>query len=167
MSTLRPADEVRPAKLGAKAAGEADPDMVAIAETIIECRSSAFEPVSFRDRYQDALRELVEAKTKETGDNVSSDRRAAQGHQSDGSLEAQRCAGRRARSEAPTSRPTQVAHLVREAALTRGVRRSRGSCPAPGHRPPAAVRQLHAGACRGRTPGSSPCSSCWPALARC
>jgi hypothetical protein len=40
----------------------------------------------------------------------------------------------------------QVAHLVREAALTRGVRRpfrrSRGSCPAPRHRPPAALRVL-------------------------
>ena len=43
---------------------EADPDMVAIAETIIERRSGAFDPETFRDRYQDALRELVEAKTK-------------------------------------------------------------------------------------------------------
>jgi hypothetical protein len=38
--------------------------LVAIAETIIERRSGAFEPASFRDRYQDALRELVEAKTE-------------------------------------------------------------------------------------------------------
>jgi hypothetical protein len=37
--------------------------MVAIAETIIERRSGAVEPASFRDRRQDALRELVEAKT--------------------------------------------------------------------------------------------------------
>jgi DNA end-binding protein Ku len=64
MSTLRSADEVRPAEFGAKAKGEADPEMVAIAETIIERRSGAFEPTNFRDRYQDALRELVEAKTK-------------------------------------------------------------------------------------------------------
>src|SRR5437867_5854747 len=46
----------------------------------------------------------------------------------------------------------QVAHLAREAALTRGVRRafrrSRGSCPAPRHRPPAAARQLNAGVSR-------------------
>jgi DNA end-binding protein Ku len=62
MSTLRAAYEVRPSEFGAKAAGEADPEMAAIAETIIERRS--FEPASFRDRYQDALRELVEAKTK-------------------------------------------------------------------------------------------------------
>jgi DNA end-binding protein Ku len=38
--------------------------MVAIAETIIERRSGAFQTASFRDRYQDALHELVEAKTK-------------------------------------------------------------------------------------------------------
>ena len=31
---------------------------------VIERRSGAFEPASFRDRYQDALRELVEAKTR-------------------------------------------------------------------------------------------------------
>ena len=54
----RSADEVRPAEFGAKARGEADPDMVTIAETIIKRRSGAFEPVSFRDRYQNALRKL-------------------------------------------------------------------------------------------------------------
>ena len=64
MSTVRSADEVRPAELGAKPKGEADPDMVAIAETIIQRRSGAFDPETFRDRYQDALRELVDAKTK-------------------------------------------------------------------------------------------------------
>jgi DNA end-binding protein Ku len=64
MSTLRAGDEVRPAEFGGKLKGEADPDMVAIAETIIERRAGVFEPANFRDRYQDALRELVEAKTK-------------------------------------------------------------------------------------------------------
>src|SRR5271169_3027689 len=64
MSTLRTADEVRPAEFGAEATVQADADMVAIPEAIIERRSGAFEPASFRDRYQDALRELVEAKTK-------------------------------------------------------------------------------------------------------
>jgi non-homologous end joining protein Ku len=38
--------------------------MVAIAEAIIERRSGALEAASFWDRIQDALRELVEAKTK-------------------------------------------------------------------------------------------------------
>jgi DNA end-binding protein Ku len=64
MSTLRAGDEVRPAEFGGKSKGEADPDMVAIAETIIERRAGAFEPSEFRDRYQDALHELVDAKTK-------------------------------------------------------------------------------------------------------
>jgi len=63
MSTLRSADEVHPAKFGAKAKGEIDVDMVAIADGIIECRLGAFNPTSFQDRYQDAPRELVEAKT--------------------------------------------------------------------------------------------------------
>jgi DNA end-binding protein Ku len=64
MSTVRSADEVRPPEFGAKPKGEADADMVAIAETIIERRAAKFDPETFRDRYQDALRELVEAKTK-------------------------------------------------------------------------------------------------------
>ena len=38
--------------------------MVEIVGAIIERRSGAFDPASFRDLYQDALRELVEAKTK-------------------------------------------------------------------------------------------------------
>jgi non-homologous end joining protein Ku len=38
--------------------------MVVIAEAIIERRSSAFEPASSRDCYKEALRELVDAKTK-------------------------------------------------------------------------------------------------------
>lgn len=64
MSTVRSADEVRPAEFGPQAKGDIDTDMVAIAETIIERRSGAFDPASFRDRYQDALRELVAEKTK-------------------------------------------------------------------------------------------------------
>ena len=62
MSTVRSADEVRPPEFGAKPKGEADTDMVAIAETIIERRSGAYDPATFSDRYQHALRELVEAK---------------------------------------------------------------------------------------------------------
>jgi DNA end-binding protein Ku len=64
MSTIRSADEVRPAEFGTPAKGEIDADMVGIAETIIERRSGSFDPASFRDRYQDALRELVAEKTK-------------------------------------------------------------------------------------------------------
>jgi DNA end-binding protein Ku len=64
MSTIRSADEVRPAEFGPPAKGGLDADMVAIAENIIERRSGAFDPASFRDEYQDALRELVAEKTK-------------------------------------------------------------------------------------------------------
>ena len=64
MSTLHSADEVRPAEFGSKRKGEIDPDMVAIAETIIDRKAAAFDPANFRDRYQDALHSLVEEKTK-------------------------------------------------------------------------------------------------------
>jgi len=64
MSTVRSADEVRPAEFGPPPKGEIDADMVAIAENIIERRSGAFDPASFRDQYQDALHELVAEKTE-------------------------------------------------------------------------------------------------------
>ena len=61
--TLRAADEVRTAEIGT-AASAVEPEMVAIAETIIHRRAGRFDPAIFRDRYQDALRELIEAKLK-------------------------------------------------------------------------------------------------------
>lgn len=63
MRTLRSASEVREPEFGA-AGADADPDMVAVAKTIIERRTADFEPADFHDRYQDALRELVEGKAK-------------------------------------------------------------------------------------------------------
>jgi DNA end-binding protein Ku len=64
MSTLRSADEVRPAEFGAKGKGEIDTNMVAIAETIIERRSGVFDAARLDGGCQDARRELVEPKTK-------------------------------------------------------------------------------------------------------
>jgi DNA end-binding protein Ku len=64
MSTVRSADEVRPAEFGPPPKSEIDADMVAIAESIIDRRSGEFDPSTFRDRYQDALHELVAEKTK-------------------------------------------------------------------------------------------------------
>ncbi|MGH7047107.1 MAG: Ku protein [Stellaceae bacterium] len=64
MSTLRAGDEVRAAEFAASSKGEVDPELVALAETIIERKSGAFEPANFRDRYQDALHALVESKIK-------------------------------------------------------------------------------------------------------
>jgi DNA end-binding protein Ku len=63
MRTLRSADEVRQPEFG-KFEGHADPDMVAVAKTIIERRAGEFDPEAVRDRYQDALRELVESKAE-------------------------------------------------------------------------------------------------------
>ena len=48
----------------ATADAAADADMVAVAATIIKRRSGHFDPTAFRDRYQEALRELIEAKMK-------------------------------------------------------------------------------------------------------
>jgi DNA end-binding protein Ku len=61
--TLRAADEVRAAEFE-RLTGDADPEAIAIAELIIKRRSGAFDPSTFRDRYQEALRELVDAKLK-------------------------------------------------------------------------------------------------------
>lgn len=61
--TLRAADEVRAPQF-ADAEGDLDPEMVAIAGAIIRQRTGKFDPSTFRDRYQDALRQLIEAKMK-------------------------------------------------------------------------------------------------------
>jgi DNA end-binding protein Ku len=61
--TLRASEEVRAAAF-AKSDTEIDADMVAIAETIIKRRGGHFDPATFRDRYQEVLRELIEAKMK-------------------------------------------------------------------------------------------------------
>jgi DNA end-binding protein Ku len=64
MTTLRSADEVRTAEFAIRDTGAIDPDMLSIAEAIIERAKGKFDPADFRDSYQDALRELVEAKLK-------------------------------------------------------------------------------------------------------
>ena len=61
--TLRAAEEVRRADF-AEYAGEIDAEAVAIATMIIKRKAGTFEPSTFRDRYQEALRELIEAKIK-------------------------------------------------------------------------------------------------------
>ncbi len=61
--TLGAANEVRTSQFGS-AEGELDADMVAIAGTIITQRTGTFDPSTYRDRYQEALRALIEAKMK-------------------------------------------------------------------------------------------------------
>ena len=59
--TLRAADEVRAARFD-DVGREIDAEMVEIAATIINRRAGRFDPATFRDRYQDALKALIEAK---------------------------------------------------------------------------------------------------------
>jgi DNA end-binding protein Ku len=59
--TLRSADEVRVPQFPA-AEGDLDPEMVAIAGAIIRQRIGKFDASTYQDRYQEALRELIEAK---------------------------------------------------------------------------------------------------------
>lgn len=65
MTTLRAANEVkRPELTAADSVGDISEEAVSLAETIIDKRAGKFDPVSFVDRYQDALRDLIEAKSK-------------------------------------------------------------------------------------------------------
>jgi hypothetical protein len=61
--TLRAVDEVRSPQFG-RADGAIGAAMLAIARTIIERRTGKFDPSMIRDRYQEALRESIEAKMK-------------------------------------------------------------------------------------------------------
>jgi DNA end-binding protein Ku len=61
--TLRAADEVRASQFR-DAEGDLDAEMVAIAGAIIKQRTGTFDPSTYRDRYQEALRELIAAKMK-------------------------------------------------------------------------------------------------------
>ncbi len=66
VTTLRTADEVRADEAYfADIRDEApEPELVELAEQLIEKKSAPFDPASFHDRYQDALLELVKAKIK-------------------------------------------------------------------------------------------------------
>jgi len=61
--TLRAAEEVRAAEFDGFT-GELDAEAIAIAGMIIKRKPGSFDPATFRDRYQEALRELIEAKIK-------------------------------------------------------------------------------------------------------
>jgi DNA end-binding protein Ku len=61
--TLRAAAEVRAPQFGS-AVGDLDAEMVAIAGAIISQRTGNFDPSTYRDNYQEALQQLIEAKMK-------------------------------------------------------------------------------------------------------
>lgn len=64
--TLRAHDEVRDAGdfFDGIPAVKADKDMIEIAHKIIGQKEAGFDPSEFNDRYDDALREMIKAKTK-------------------------------------------------------------------------------------------------------
>jgi DNA end-binding protein Ku len=61
--TLHAANEVRASQFGS-AESDLDGEMVAVAGAIIKQRTGTFNPSTYQDRYQEALRELIEAKMK-------------------------------------------------------------------------------------------------------
>lgn len=63
LTTLRAANEVRPPET-LEDDEEVNDEAVSLASMIIDKRSGRFTPKAFHDRYQDALRSLVEAKAK-------------------------------------------------------------------------------------------------------
>jgi non-homologous end joining protein Ku len=63
--------------------------MVAIARVIIRQRTGTFDPSAHRDRYQEALRGLIEAKLKGVTRSDARSHHAAHGNRSDGGAETQ------------------------------------------------------------------------------
>ena len=95
-----------------------DPHMLQIAEKIIEQQEAEFDPSEFKDRYEDALRDLIERKRK--GEKLVTQRGARgrrQGRRPDGCLE-QEPQGRR--------RP-----VAREGRPLPGSARPQASCDVP------------------------------------
>jgi hypothetical protein len=62
MSKLRAPDEVRQPEFDFN--GTVDKQMIDLAETIMHCLAGEWNPSQFQDRYQEALRGLIEAKQK-------------------------------------------------------------------------------------------------------
>jgi DNA end-binding protein Ku len=63
MSTLRTVEEVREAEFS-EPAHKLDPEMIEVATSIIKRMDGRFDPKGFHDQYQDALRDLIQAKSK-------------------------------------------------------------------------------------------------------
>jgi DNA end-binding protein Ku len=65
LTTLRSHDEIRSAdKVFDRNLPTPDSRMLAIAERIIEQQEAKFDPTEFKDRYEDALRDLIARKKK-------------------------------------------------------------------------------------------------------
>ncbi len=65
LTTLRTEEEVRTIQeIGHPDLPKADPKMLLIAEKLVEQQSGEFDPADFKDRYEDALRAMIEKKKK-------------------------------------------------------------------------------------------------------
>ena len=75
LETLRYADEVVKAQGYFRDIPDAkpDPEMLELAETLIEKKTARFDPARFHDRYVDALKELIERKRKSKGAKIEAE----------------------------------------------------------------------------------------------
>ena len=75
LETLRYADEVNKASSYFRDIGDAkpDPDLLDLAETLIEKKASGFDASTFQNRYIDALKALIAEKQKKKGKRVIQD----------------------------------------------------------------------------------------------
>jgi DNA end-binding protein Ku len=75
LETLRYSDEVVKAQGYFRDIPEAkpDPEMLDLAEALIERKTAKFDPSKFHDRYVDALRELIERKRKSKGARIEAE----------------------------------------------------------------------------------------------
>lgn len=72
METLRYADELAKAQSYFRDIpdSKADPELLDLAESLIEKKAGDFDPAQFKDRYVDALKELVQRKLKAKGRKI-------------------------------------------------------------------------------------------------
>jgi DNA end-binding protein Ku len=81
LETLRYADEVNKARDYFREISDAkpDPELLDLAETLIERRAGEFEPEKYHDRYIEALEELIDRKRKGKTIETDSDEKPARG----------------------------------------------------------------------------------------
>ena len=75
METLRYSDEVNKAQGYFRDIGDVtpEPELLDLAESLIEKKSAPFDPAKFHDRYVDALQELIEKKRKSKGKKIETE----------------------------------------------------------------------------------------------
>lgn len=128
LETLRYADEVNKAQGYFRDIPDAEPDpeLLGLAETLIEKKVAKFDPKEFHDRYVDALKELIERKKKSKGRKIIED--AEEGKESRGSNVVDLMAALKKSLEKP------------EAKASKAVKTKPAKEPAPAKRAPAKKR---------------------------